>query len=112
MANGLIYIDKRTGECCPMRFENIPARTTPFIAPYWIDNDPSLRGNVSYEVHTTGSPLLNQVNDYISSNQNAQFRGTWMMVAFWWDVPELFLEDTVSTSEVVHLIIVCCSLCI
>ena len=98
MANGVIYIDSDSGECCPVAFVDLPDGTTPFIAPFWVDNDPSVRGNVSYEVHTTGSPLLNRVSDYISSNQGVQFRGTWMMVAFWWDVPELFLDETVSTS--------------
>ena len=102
MANGVIYIDSDAGECCPLEFDFLPDGTTPFFAPYWIDNDPSVKGNVSYEVHTTGSPLINQVSDHISSSQSVQFNGTWMVVAFWWDVPELFLDDSVSSCSAIH----------
>ena len=93
MADGLIYIDAETGVCCPIPFNSIPSGSTPFIAPYWIDNDPSMGGNVSYEIHQGGSPMLKLVSDYISSNQSRQFCGTWMMMAYWWDVPELFVES-------------------
>ena len=103
MANGIIYIDSPVGELHPKPFMCLPPRTTPIIAPYWIDNDPSVGGNVSYEVHTTGSPLLRNVSDYISSNQHVRFTGTWMMVAYWWDVPELFLNNTVRQSTCMKL---------
>ena len=96
MVNGVIYIGRSYGECCPLKFTALPLDATPFIAPYWIDSDPSVRGNVSYEVHTGNTSLLQQVSDYISSNQSVEFSGTWMIVAYWWDVPELFLDDTVS----------------
>ena len=94
-ANGVIYIDSPIGECCPFDFSELSLEATPFIAPYWIDNDLSVRGNVSYEVHGAESLLLREVSDYISSSQNVTFSGTWMMVAYWWDVPELFLDDSV-----------------
>ena len=97
-ANGLIYIDSPSGKCCPLDFSEVPLEATPFIAPYWIDNDLSVRGNVSYEVHGAESLLLREVSDYISSSQNVTFSGTWMMVAYWWDVPELFLDDSVRQS--------------
>ena len=100
MANGIIYIGIHFGECCPVSFNELPPGTTPFIAPYWIDSDSSVRGNVSYEAHGTNSSLLQRVSDYISVSQNLSFSGTWMMVAYWWDVPELFLDDTVSTEYV------------
>lgn len=94
MANGVIYLGAAMGECCPVPFTSVPSQATPFIAPYWIDNDPSVGGNVSYEIHGDG-PLLQLVSDYISSSQNRTFCGTWMVVAYWWDVPELFFEDLV-----------------
>ena len=68
---------------------------TPFIAPYWIDNDPSLGGSVSYEVHTGSSHLLSQVNDYISHSQSVEFIGTWMLVVDWFHVPLWSFNDTV-----------------
>ena len=97
MANGLLYLDSSMGECCPLDFSQIPSGSTPFIAPFWVDSDPSVRGNVSYEVHPSPcSPLVQLVSDYISVSEGVDFCGTWMMVAYWWDMPELFLDYTVS----------------
>ena len=109
MTNGVIYLGAPMGECCPVPFASIPSQATPFIAPYWIDNDPSMRGNVSYEIHAGNGPLLQLVNDHISSSQNVTFCGTWMMVAYWWDVPELFLEDMVRcyTCANINLLVLC-----
>ena len=90
MANGIIYVGRHFGECFPLCFNELQCGTTPFIAPYWIDSDPSVRGNVSYEAHGTNSSLLQQVSDY---SQNLSFNGMWMMVAYCWDVPELFLDQ-------------------
>ena len=95
--NGIIYIGDRASECCPINFENIPFGATSFVAPYWIDNDPLLRGNVSYEVHREGSQLLRVVSEYISNNQSVEFSGVWMLAAFWLDVPEHFIEEQVNT---------------
>ena len=66
-----------------------------FIAPYWVDNDPSMGGSVSYEVHTGNSSLLSQVSNVISSTEAVEFSGTWMLVAYWLDVP-LFGQTSVS----------------
>jgi len=71
MANGIIYVGRNFGQCCPLYFNELQCGTTPFVAPYWIDSDPSVRGNVlyvSYEVHTGNTLLLQQVSNYISSN--------------------------------------------
>lgn len=65
------------------------------MAPYWIDNDPSLQGSVCYEVHVQGSPLLQDVSNFVSRNQSVEFSGVWMLVAFWLDVPEYFFEEQV-----------------
>ena len=47
-----------------------------------------MEGAVWYEVHTTGSPLLQQVNSFISSHEEISFGGTWMLVAEWNEVRE------------------------
>ena len=73
---------------------------TPFLAPYWIDNDPSVAGLVSYEVFSGDSTQLNEVSDYISQSQCVQFSGTWMLVAEWDDVPPISTNnETVSTNQ-------------
>ena len=66
-----------------------------FIAPYWVDNDPSMGGSVSYEVHSGTNSLLNQVSNGISRIEGVEFSGTWMLVAYWLDVP-LFSQPLVS----------------
>ena len=83
------------GVIAPKPFSELASGTTSFTTPYWVDNDPSQGGSVSYEVHTGSSPLLSQVSDYISSSQSVEFSGTWMLVAYWLNVPE-FGSDKVS----------------
>lgn len=52
-----------------------------------------MQGNVSYEVHRRGSPLLQTVSNFVYNDSS---RGAWMLVAFWQDVPEVFLEEQVN----------------
>ena len=95
-ANGIFYIDSsRIYYGQPTKFSMLPQGSSPFIAPYWFDNDPSSQGNVSYEIHSGSSFLLTQVSEYISNRERVQFSGTWMVVAYWLDVPELFSEEVV-----------------
>ena len=95
-SNGFIYIDSRIGLLRPRPFGSIASE--PFIAPYWVDNDPSMGGNVSYEVHTGDSPSLNRVSCSISRRENVDFRGTWMLVVFWFNVP--VFEDNNMVSRI------------
>ena len=58
------------------------------VAPFWADVD--IRGevgNISYQVYSTGSPLLDTVNTIISDEENINFIGHWMLVAEWDSVP-------------------------
>ena len=79
----------------PQSINSIPFGSASFVAPYWVDNDPSSGGIISYEVHTASNPLLSQVSQYVSNNRGSQFCGTWMLVADWRDVP-VFDESGVS----------------
>ena len=47
-------------------------------------------GTVSYEVHnlTNGTSLMSTVNTYINSKLSNEFRGTWMLVVEWKDIPQ------------------------
>ena len=85
--NGLIFFDDLTGVTAPQSINSIPFGSASFVAPYWLDNDPSSGGIISYEVHTGSSPLLRQVSQLIANNQGSQFCGTWMLVADWLSVP-------------------------
>ena len=91
----MITIGEAAIECCPIRFDRIQAGASAFVAPYWIDNDPSVQGNVSYEVHAQDSTSLEDVNAFISRNLSIEFSGVWMLVAFWQNVPEVFFEEQV-----------------
>ena len=94
--NGIIYFGQPAVECCPVRFQDLRSDAVAFVAPYWIDNDPSVQGSVSYEALIQGDPLVQEVSDFISKSQGTVFSGEWMLVAFWLDVPEAFLEEQVS----------------
>ena len=91
----MITIGEEAVECCPVTFEDIQFGATAFVAPYWIDNDPSAGGSVSYAVFSGSSPILQYVSEIISRNQSIDFRGVWMLVAFWSKVPEFFLHQQV-----------------
>ena len=61
--------------------------SSPLVAPYWVDNDLRNGGTASYEVHTTGSPVLEQVSSFIQTTEDDDFEGSWMILAEWRDVP-------------------------
>lgn len=57
------------------------------LAPFWSDVDISFYGSIFYEVHATpSSPLLSQVNEFISNYTETDFTGRWMLVAQWDEV--------------------------
>ena len=93
----MITIGEKAVECCPVRFEDIQFGATAFLAPYWMDNDPSAGGSVSYAIFSDleGSSILQNVSNFISRNQSTTFNGVWMLVAFWSKVPEQFFEQQV-----------------
>ena len=65
-----------------------PFRSEYLVAPFWDDVD--IRGgfgNISYQVYSSGSPLLDTVNTIISDEENINFIGHWMLVAEWDSVP-------------------------
>ena len=72
--------------------------TKPFVAPYWIDNNLSSGGTVSYGVFTGDSTLLDEVSNFISISENIQFSGVWMLVAYWNDIPLFGFGSDVAVS--------------
>ena len=71
------------------------------VAPFWADVD--IRGEVgdiSYQVYTTGSPLLDTVNTIISDEENISFVGHWMLVAEWDSVPTYPYDYSQVTSNI------------
>ena len=66
-----------------------PVGSLYLVTPFWDDVDISRGiGNISYQVYSTGSPLLDTVNTIISYEENINFSGHWMLVAEWDSVPE------------------------
>ena len=58
-------------------------------APFWDDvNIQWGIGDISYQIYSTGSSLLDTVNTIISDEENVNFNGHWMLVAEWNSVPE------------------------
>ena len=105
----MITIGEEAIQCCPIRFDRIQVGAAAFVAPYWIDNDPSVQGNVTYQVFTEGNSFLELVSDYISRDQSIDFNGVWMLVAFWYDVPEVFFEERVGNFIFQYSYLLCTS---
>ena len=103
--DGQIFINRAAVGGFPTYFSFLPPSTPSFIASFWLTGDITVgRGNVSYEVHTTSTSLLRQVSDYVSRNQSVPFVGSWMMIAFWSEVPEKFVTS-VSSISMIHVYI-------
>ena len=78
--------------------ELFPVDSLYMVAPFWNDIDIREMGDTSYQVYSTGSPLLDTVNTNIRDEENISFIGHWMLVAEWNNVPEY--EVSPSTSQV------------
>ena len=73
------------------RIKPFPVDCRYLVAPFWADVDIEKGvGNISYQVYSTGSPLLDIVNIIISDEENINFIGHWMLVAEWDSVSEYF----------------------
>ena len=62
------------------------------LAAYWNDHDPRSEGTVEYKMYTTelgtqAEQYLSSVSGYVSQQQEKNFTGTWMLVAYWNQVP-------------------------
>ena len=69
----------------PVRF---PIEFFHLVAPFWADINIAVGvGNISYQTFTTGSPLLDIVNNFISDEEDFDFSGRWMLLTEWNDVP-------------------------
>ncbi len=61
------------------------------VAPFWANYDLRQYGTISYEVHTTMTGLMSIVTNYIQSEEDDEFIGTWMTVATFTELP---LQDS------------------
>ena len=72
------------------------------VAPFWaaVDIGGGV-GDISYQVYSTGSPLLATVNTFISDERGFDFNGHWMLLAQWNGVSSFFgPADVVSSINV------------
>ena len=64
--------------------ELFPIDSLYLVAPFWADVDiEGGVGDISYQVYSTGSPLLDTVNAFISDERDFDFNGRWMLLAHW-----------------------------
>ena len=65
-----------------------PYSTFNLVAPFWDDIDLRSTGALYYEVITpdNGLSIINQVDTYLSNNQNISFSADWILVAKWLNV--------------------------
>ena len=97
--NGYFLFRRGLSQFIPSAF---PGSLTHIVAIFWTDVDIRVEGEISYEVHTTGSSLLSQVNNFISTNESVAFTGTWMLVAEW-DRVRQFPHGTVGVTSPVSV---------
>ena len=89
--NGVLSFDKPFKFSHPSQLppENIYARQSDIVAPFWSDNDIRKDGTVRYVDIVKGSSnqgdmLLDLVaNNIKDTKSNKQFQPTWMIVAQW-----------------------------
>ena len=61
------------------------------VTPFWADiNIERGMGNIGYQVYSTGSPLLDTVNTFISDERDFNFNGRWMLLSEWNNVFSFF----------------------
>ena len=65
------------------------------VAPFWDDHDNRPLGQVSYEVHSAQTPLVEEVSYFLTQKMDTYFLATWMLLAEWNDVPPFGLTTTV-----------------
>ena len=64
--------------------ELFPIASLYLVAPFWADVDiEGGVGDISYQTYSTGSPLLDIVNTFISDERSFNFNGHWMLVVEW-----------------------------
>ncbi len=62
------------------------------LAVFWNDHDPRMNSEVQYNVYsidegTLAEHYLNTVSRHVSKQEEKNFTGTWMIVAYWKQVP-------------------------
>lgn len=107
-SNGFFTFDNKVTYTRPQLFSP-SSPTTSIVAPFWANNDISTRvGSVSYEVHNSqaSSDYIDSVSAFISWQQQIKFKGNWMILAEWKDVPgNNGSLDNVSVQLIPHFIV-------
>ena len=86
--HGIISMDFTFNDLTPELF---PLDFRYLVAPFWaaVDIEGEM-GDISYQTYSTGSPLLDIVNTFISNERDFNFNGRWMLLAQWNDVFSFF----------------------
>ena len=86
-SNGLLSFNRSTNFFNPVLFPNSTSYSY-IVAPFWADHDPRPAGQISYAVYSTNSEVLSTVNRFIRQQTGTNFEGSWMLVAYWDNIPE------------------------
>jgi len=102
ITNGFFSFDTPYTSFIPRLF---PVDGRYLAAPFWSDVDITNGvGTIRYEVHssTTGGTPLQNISDFISSEENVVFEAEWMLVAEWERVTQ-YDEPTLLVNNYVHI---------
>ncbi|XP_035997685.1 alpha-tectorin [Fundulus heteroclitus] len=97
--NGDLTFDAPWSSYIPEQFPRHGGRD--IIAPFWVDLDNTLNGDIRYIQHSSG-PVLQQVSDDINAYFPAlSFHANWVFIATWHEVPYIGESGTETTFQVV-----------
>jgi hypothetical protein len=99
-SNGLLSFERSFTSHTPVRFSTSDTYRY-LVAPFWDDHDNRPLGQVSYEVHSAQTPLVEEVSYFLTQKMDTYFLATWMVLAEWNDVPPFGLTTTTNTYQAI-----------
>ena len=87
-SNGLISFRRPVTEGHPVLFPG-SSQYRNLVAPFWAKHNTSYSGHIAYEIHTlsNGTALMSTINTYINTKLDNNFKGTWLLLVEWKDIP-------------------------
>ena len=83
---------------------DIPTPGISIVAPFAANTDLTRTGSVRWKTFFSHNAGTTFISAYISSRLGVSFNGTWMLIVYWYDVPQ-YLGSTVRAKKYFSIII-------
>ena len=106
--NGYISFDKVFTDYTIFEFPGSEEVT--LVAPFFSDIDISKgTGNIKYEVHTlrNSEAVFSDINTIINEYMDADFSGSWLLLAEWKNVPEFGRSQLIVSFMFIPKLVIC-----